>query len=121
MINIAEMMADPDFLSELPVQVIHRGSAVNNHGEGVLFEAAAKTIPAIVQPASGNVLMRLPEAARLKQTIRVWCAEPLQVESVSGYADILLYKGRRWIVTVLDDYSTWGYSRALAQLEGVSN
>ncbi len=121
MIDISELMADPDFVSELPVSVIHRSSAVGEDGEGVLFEQPAKLITAIVQPGKASMLERMPEAARLLDSIMVWTVEPLQVESVSGYADVILYRGRRWLVQLLDDYATWGYSRAVATLEGVSN
>lgn len=123
MIDVSELMDDPDFLSPYPIQLVRRANVANEHGEGVMTESAT-SIEGIIQPGSGDMMEKLPESARLQESIRIWTRATLtpQQEGVDGYGDLLVYRGKRWLVRVVDDFSTWGngYTKAVAIFESLS-
>lgn len=115
MIDVSELLDDPDFLFPGGVLCVRRSYSVNTYGETVASEVP-ELIQAIVQPGSGDMLERLPEAARLKESIRIWTKEPLIVEAENQYADIIIYNDRRWLVQVVVDWTVGGqnYTKAVA-------
>lgn len=121
MIDVSELMDDPDFVSPDPVQVERRAVAVNEHGETELTPTVLD-ITAIVQDGAGDMLERMPEAAKLVESIRVWSRFQFESESVGGYADVVLYRGKRYQVMPRNFWANWGngYTRVLATLEGFS-
>lgn len=118
LIDTSFLLLDPDFTSE-PVALITRASAVNEWGEHVVDESAPQPIVAAVQPASSEDLQKLPEGARLADAIDVWYRGVLAVERPDGYADIILWRGQRFIVKSVDDWmmNGTGYCKAICVLE----
>jgi hypothetical protein len=121
MIDVSELMDDPDFLSPDPVSVERRASVVNGFGENVLTPTVTP-IQCIVQPGAGDQLELLPEAVRYREAITVWSRFEFMSESPGGYSDVVLYRGKRFQVMIRDRWNSQGngYSRAVATLEGVS-
>lgn len=122
MIDVSELMDDPDFVSPDPVVLIRRKQAVNNFGEGELTETSTGIV-GIVQAGAGDMLERLPDAAKLNETIRIWTRTVLQAEGEGdGYADLILWQGRRWQVMPRMYWGNWGngYTKAIATIVGVS-
>lgn len=119
MIDVSELMDDPDFVSPEPVQVERRAVVVNDFGE-TQFTPTTIDIVAIVQDGAGDMLDRLPEAAKLVESIRVWSRFTFEAESPGGYADVVLYNGKRYQVMPRNFWANWGqgYTRVLATLEG---
>src|SRR5690606_3527174 len=105
------------------VTLITRAYSVNAYGEGQITETSS-TITAVVQGPSTETLTRLPEAARLSDAIEVWYQGALTAESSGGYADVIVWHGKRFQVkTVTEDFSSWGrgYTHAICLLEPVNN
>jgi hypothetical protein len=121
MIDVSELMDDPDFVSPDPVTVIRRASSVDAHGMHVLTPT---TIPitAIVQNGSGDILENNPQAAVYSEYIRVWSRFEFQAQSEDGDADLVTFRGKRYRVMPRDFWANWGegYTRVLAGLVGVS-
>ena len=118
LIDTSFLLLDPDFTSE-PVALITRASTVNEHGEHVVDESDPQPIVAAVQPSGSEDLQKLPEGARLADAIEVWYRGVLAVERPDGYADIILWRGQRFIVKSVDDWmmNGAGYCKAVCVLE----
>jgi len=116
-IDITELLTDPDFCDQ--VQIVRRTKTVNNFGEGVLTSASPVNATMVVQPASGDILKKLPEGAVLTEYIQVWFRGSLSLQTVNGYSDIIVWQGRRFECYTPDDFSNYGagYVSALCILE----
>ena len=115
MIDVSELLTDPDFSST--ATLIKRASTVNEFGEQVIVETPI-TIIAVVQSAGKETLTRIPAGARLSDIIDVYYKGTLEVQSTGGYADVIVWRGRRYQVqdTEQRDY----YTKAICSLEAVS-
>lgn len=63
---------------------------------------------AVVAPASPNDLERLPEQQHMRKTIVVITNFRLQGPSPGFQADVVNWKGDRFVVTLVDDFSAYG-------------
>lgn len=104
-IDITELLVDPDFID--PISIIHRISTVNNFGENVLVESVA-TGYGSVQPATGKTIQRLPEGLRVADVSEFYVKGTLVTDGSSLYPDILVFRGLRYQVQTVNDYSNWG-------------
>ena len=113
LIDVSELLSDPDFTDV--VQIIQRARSVIQYGENVLTENNLGDINLVVQPATPKSLERLPEGAKLVDAINVWHRGVLNVESVNGYSDIVVWRGDRFAVVDNDDFSNYGngYTKAI--------
>lgn len=104
-------------------KVTRRGAATFQHG--IAVPASARPfetfcITASVQPASGHVLLRLPEGRRETATVRVLTTDYLQVggQGVAYEADLIDLEGIAWEV---QDVKKWpGHYDVLAQRPATS-
>lgn len=121
-IDVSELLIDSDFTEDGPIQVISRAYEVNEKGRNELTETSRDVI-AVVQPASGNTLKRLPDGAQLSKWCTVYTQETLVEADEGRYADIVVWNGRRYQVQIVADYSNWGagWTRADCLLEGVES
>lgn len=119
-IDVSDLLLDADFAED--ITLIRRASAVNAYGENVLAESS-QTITAVVQSGDKEMLARLPDSARLSSYITVYYRGILTAETPGGYADIIVYSGKRYIVHTVDEsYSNWGagFTSALCVLEAAN-
>ena len=117
LLDVSDLLVDPDFTNV--VTLIKRSATVNEHGETVLTEASC-LISAVVQGDNPEVLERLPQGARLSDIITVYTRAELEVESNSGYADVVVWRGRRFQVQdVAEDFMNYGagFTKAFCMLE----
>lgn len=121
MIDVSELMGDPDFVSPDPVTIVRRSSTMNLQGENVLAEVIIP-ITAIIQAGAGDMLERLPDEAKLTRMIRIWTKSVLQAQSPGGYADQITWQGARWSLMPVQYWGNWGagFTQALATYAGVS-
>lgn len=120
LIDVSELLTDPDFTST--VTLIRRASTVNTYGENVMTETQS-TITAVVQGANAESLERVPEGARLSDLIDVYYKGQLTAESPSGYADIIVWQGKRYqVFEVVEDFMNYGagFTKAVCKLEAVN-
>lgn len=120
LIDVSELLTDPDFTNT--VTLIRRASTVNTYGENVVTETQS-TITAVVQGANTESLERVPEGARLSDLIDVYYKGQLTAESPSGYADIIVWGGKRYqVFEVVEDFMNFGagFTKAVCKLEAVN-
>lgn len=105
-IDVTDLLVDPDLVDV--VQLITRVPRVNARGENLLNECVVTTVGS-VQPASGRAIQRLPDAMRVANISSFWVKSPTIETSAPGrYASILIFKGRRYAVQTVQDWSNWG-------------
>lgn len=104
-IDVTELMGDPDFVS--PVCLITRVAVINNFGEVSLNEVSLNTFGS-VQPASGRVIQRLPEALRVANLSSFWLKAEILVNADGKYTSILVFKNKRYQVQTVFDWSNFG-------------
>lgn len=104
-IDVTELLADADFVDHL--SLIHRVSKLNNLGENTLEECLQPTFGS-VQPASGKTLQRLPEALRVANVSSFWVKGEIKADGTSAYPDIISFRGRRYQVQTVMDWTNWG-------------
>lgn len=116
-IDVTALLQDPDFLNS--VTLIRRASSVNSYGEHVMAETPT-TLLAVVDTGEAEVLERMPAGARLSDIISVYYKGELRAESPGGYADVIVWNGRRYQVhEVSENYMNFGagFTRADCLLE----
>lgn len=120
LIDVSELLTDPDFTNT--VTLIRRASTVNTHGENTMVETSS-SITAVVQGANTESLERVPEGARLSDLIDVYYKGQLTAESPSGYADVIVWGGKRYqVFEVVEDFMNFGagFTKAVCKLEAVN-
>lgn len=120
LIDVSFLMTDPDFVDS--VTLIQRSVNVNGYGENVMTETSS-TIIASMQGVGTEMLDKLPEGARLSDSIYAYSKTPLSAERPGGYADIVVWQGKRYQVReVLEDMTNFGggFTKAICILEAVS-
>jgi len=117
LIDVTQLLTDPDFTDT--VQLIRRAKDVNDFGEGVLTEADPVDAKMVVQPATGDDLKKMPEGSVFTEMIKVWFKGELRLQTVDGYSDIIVARGRRFECYKPDDFSNYGagYMAAICILE----
>lgn len=104
-IDITGLLSDPDFVDH--ISLVSRKPSVNSFGENTLKETKLDSIGS-VQPASGKVLQRLPEALRVANVSSFWFKGQIVVSEPGKYTDILIFKGTRYQVQSVMDWANWG-------------
>lgn len=120
LIDVSDLLTDPDFTDT--VTLIRRSVTVNTYGEGVLTETPS-SITAVVQGANTETLERMPEGARLSDLIEIYYKGTLTAESASGYADVIVWHGKRYqVFEVTEDFTNYGagFTKAVCKLEAVN-
>lgn len=120
LIDVSNILLDPDFTNK--IKLIRRFVTVNEHGENVISETASY-ITAVVQGNNTETLQKLPAGALLSDVITVYYRGTLTAERAGGYADIIIWSGKRYQVKdVVEDFLNFGagFTKALCILEAVN-
>lgn len=104
-VDVSDLMYDTDFVDGMAL--ITRTPTVNTLGENVVTEMTLNSFGS-VQPASGRTLARLPEALRLENVQSFWFRGVIVATAPNQYPCILVFKGFRYQVRNVMDWSTWG-------------
>jgi len=99
LIDVSELIIDPDFADAF-IQ-IKRSAAIDDKGRMTLTETPSNRT-GVIQGINDDVLKRFPEAADFIEGITVWCQSQLEVESPSGYCDVVVWNGQRYLVKIID-------------------
>lgn len=118
-VDVTNLLSDPDFVDD--ICVITRVPKLNSLGENKITETPLNTIGS-VQPASGKALNRLPEALRLENMSSFWFKGQIVASDPGKYPSILVFKGRRYQVKNVFDWSNFGqgYTEGLCVAEAPS-
>jgi len=104
-VNVADVLSDPDFVQ--PLILVKRTPVVDNYGQNQLQEVGCPIVGS-VQPASGKVLQRIPEAFRVANVMSFWVKQKLINDYRGKYPDIIVKSGIRFAVQIIFDWSDWG-------------
>lgn len=104
-IDVTQLFGDPDFVDAMTV--ITRTPTVSSFGENIITETARKSVGCI-QPASGKALQRLPESLRNANVSSFWFKGPIETTGDCKYPSIIMYRGLRYQVQVVFDWTNWG-------------
>ena len=119
-IDVSDLLLDPDFTDR--VTLIRRAATVDENGETV-FSSTQMRITAVVQAGDSETLERMPDGARLSDLITVYYRGVLTAERVGGYADVIVWGGKRFQVKeVAEDFANWGkgWTKASCMIEVAS-
>ena len=104
-LDVTELLCDPDFVDE--VQHVSRRSQVNSFGENIITQVSEPTVGS-VQPADGKTIERLPENLRVSNLMSFWLQGTIVASAPGKYTDILVFRGQRFQVVTVFDWTTWG-------------
>jgi hypothetical protein len=113
MINVVELLTDPDFTRTItrrrPTTTLgYEGEAANTYG-------TATSVVGSVQPAKLSDVQFLPEGARLSDTMAFFTAADVSAgNGRSQLPDILIDGAQTYRVLHLEDFRLNGYVRVLA-------
>lgn len=105
LIDVSSLLSDPDFVDQ--IQHIFRRPTINSFGENLLTETCSNTV-GCVQPASGRVIQRLPEDLQVANLSSFWIKGDIIASAPGKYSDVLVFKGKRFQVQTVFDWSNWG-------------
>lgn len=114
MIDVSELLADPDFARRLTLRR-PRATTFTNEGEA---QAAygEESIVGVVQPASAAELKIMPEGSRLDDVLSVWSAEELRTgDGKTTEPDVLVIDRKSYKVVKCEPWPDNGYWRAFAE------
>lgn len=119
MINVSELIGDPDFTQPNGVTVIRRPCTVVNHRPSVT-ETQIK-VTGVITIAKDRDLQMLPEADRTEEAINVFTYKPLfttgreDEEAVQNYlSDVVVWQGNRYKVMNCMDDAQYGFCKSIA-------
>jgi hypothetical protein len=104
-IDVSQLMSDPDFVD--PIQVITRLPKPNQFGETDFEEHILDTYGS-VQPANYRTVQKLPEAMRVSDVQSFWFKGTITASSPGKYSSILVFRGVRYQVQTVADWSAFG-------------
>lgn len=104
-VDVTELLGDPDFIDA--IQLIDRRPVVNNLGENILTDCVVNTVGS-VQPAGERTVQRLPEALRVANLSNFWFRGTIVATAPGKYASVLVFKGVRYNVVQVFDWTNWG-------------
>jgi hypothetical protein len=111
MIDVAEVINDPDFAQEYPV---YRKTGVMLGGRWVSSEKRINT-QGVVIAANTKDLLQVPEGDRVKGIMAFYSTEPLLVTSEAGTSDEAVWQEERYRLFQLFPYKDYGYYKALGE------
>lgn len=119
MINIGELITDPDFAQPGGINIIRRKCEIVNH-RPVPTETVLN-VPGIITIASDTSVEKLPEADRSTEDIHIFTHEQLFTTgrkddvAVNDYlSDIVIWQGVKYIVMKCMDDTQYGFCRSTA-------
>lgn len=104
-LDVSEVLLDPDFFD--PITLIHRKTFVNEYGENELTETCLPTIGTI-QPATGKVLARLPDALRNADISSFWIRGQIISDGSCKYPDLIVFRGQKYAIQQVFDWMNYG-------------
>jgi len=121
-VDVSDILTDPDFL-DLVTLIRRTPQAISDKGRASFTETSSQVYMS-VQGMKAETLNREPNDAWLTDAIDVYYAGVLYGAAPGGYADVIVWRGKRYQVeSVVENYSNYGagWTHAVCRLEPVSN
>jgi hypothetical protein len=119
-INVAKVLSNPLFQQTF---IVHRKSVAWVAGRAIITEVPL-TFKGVVQNASSKQLFQVPEADRISGIMVFLSKKEMYTTTVFSdteqyISDELEFRGRKYRVNLVNDWSNFGYFRAMAEyMEG---
>jgi hypothetical protein len=118
-LEVSDILLDPDFSQ--PVAIQRAAQGVTEQGLAVTSGTTAQIVACVV-PAGSLELNRGMDAELLKGKIHVFTQFPLTSGDGQVGADIVIWQGRRYTVSAVDEYAFGvGFVDATADLQPTHN
>lgn len=120
MINVGELVTDPDFVQPVVVTRKNRELAKEGLRAGeVLTAETTRTEMVCIQPSQPEDLLLLGEGYRTSRVIVIYTAEKVFCEDGDynqgdTLSDSIPYHNDMYIIKVVEDWSAYGYWKAIA-------
>lgn len=111
MINVAELIHDPDFCQ---AYTLYRKTTVLVGGRPRTSEKAIRR-SGVITAATTKDLLQVPEGDRVKGIIAVYDTEELRISNEAGTSDEIVWHGERYRLFQLWPYNDFGYYKALGE------
>lgn len=113
MINIAEVVNDPDFTQ--PFQINRFSGSFENEGEWVKTSQTLQRVGVIQPTKSSDALNFLPEGERQANAITIYCAEDILMgDGQDIQSDVVIWNGAQYRVAYSKPWQANGYWFAIA-------
>ncbi|WP_371378905.1 hypothetical protein [Sporomusa aerivorans] len=114
MINIAEIINDPDFCQAF--SVFRKTGKTGKWVEGEYIQAEQEIkMRGVVVAANTKDLLQVPEGDRVKGVMAFYSTAPLLVTNEAGTSDQVVWHGERYRLFQLWPYVDYGYYKALGE------
>lgn len=105
-LDVSDILTDPDFIDR---GLICERSKQTVGTDGIAINATTKTkFIGVVTSDSGDVLERMPGVERIKGSITIHTRFALNDGAPGQTADVVQWRGRRYTVSNVNDYSHFG-------------
>lgn len=105
LLDVSEVLNDPDFMDALVCE--RNAQTVGSNGRAV-DTTTTTTFYGVVTSNTGSILERIAEGERIKDSITIHTQFQL-IDGQTGFdADIVQWRGKRYTVTNVNDYSHFG-------------
>ena len=111
MINVAELIHDPDFCQPY---TLYRQTSTWLAGRSQPTEVAIQRSGVIIA-ANSKDLLQAPEGDRTKGIVAVYDTEPLLVTNEAGTSDEIIWHDERYRLFQVWPYKDYGYYKALGE------
>jgi hypothetical protein len=113
-IDVAELMDDPDFCQ--PFQV-RRPSGSFDEGEWIQGPPEVINMVGIIQPAKADDVLKLaPEGTRPSNWISVYCGQELRIDDTdTKRSDLILWRGAVYRVMARKPWVDFGFWQVIAE------
>ena len=122
LLDVSDILGDPDFAQAPGAIVLTRSTlTVDGHGRGQRTQIA-QPIPGVITSDSGDILDVIAEGKRIRGSSTLHTTFPLTAGDGATDADEIEWQARRYVVTGVNDYSTFGggFVSATCELKQVS-
>ena len=116
-LDVSDVLFDPDFATTISIE----RAAISVSNSGITSETITTiAATAVVTWSAGATMQRLAEGERLSGSILVHTTTQLMDGHSASTADIVVYMGRRYVVTNVNNWSDYGagFYCAVCELEG---
>lgn len=111
MIDISELITDPDFCQDF--QIIHSASTWSN---GVLAtQETVVDVTGVAVPVTGKDIDIQIESDRANNLMTFYTEEELKVSPDDSISDFVLFKGKRYKLLKVKNYSDFGFYAGTGQ------
>lgn len=115
LLDVSEVLSDPDLIEPTGLVRVRRTQTIS--AQGLATDAEASTpFSGVVTAGKGDSLRRSPDGNNAQGNMTVTTTFDLRPERPGEDADIVVWQGRRYLVTEIADYRNFGYVQAYCDL-----